>query len=654
MMTPEQAVAVSILICIAGAALTWLTARNRALAGWLAFLAVASTAALIFSAVATVLGGGGSAVSQSFPLLPSLRLVLRFHVDGLTAMFLLLAALIAVPASFYSISYMEHYRDYGVARYYPCFLLFLAAMYGLLSTTDMMWFFVIFWQMMTLPGYALSRFEHKNPGNVRAANRFLWMMQIACAATIIGAEILADAGASANAAGGVKYDFETVSANVPALLQAHPALAAAAFALFLAGFGIKMGMWPFGQFWLPDAHPAAPSPVSAMLSGVMIKTGVYGVMRYFLWLVPTEAQAGFPLAGWGVVVAGLGTITLFTGTMQALKQEQTKRLLAFHSIGQVGYILLGFGVCMTLLPAAGPEVAALAALGMVGALFHTLNHGIFKALLFLNAGSMLHATGTQNLNKLGGLLKFMPLTAATALAASLSISGVPLFNGFASKWTIYVAAVQGSHWAGWLAVCAAIAILTSALTLASFVKFFGASFLSRTSALVKEKAAGGRLEAGAIMQIPQLLLALLCVLLGLLPAIAYGLIHNVLKASPHGFGPALAGAAPAPANLWAGISGDGKSSVFVPLAVAGVLALVFLLARFISSLGGAPRRAAVPWLCGYAREAECNRYVAHGYYGEIKRYFRWLGGAPASQPEKAADRRGAEPAARLNPEGTLK
>ncbi len=127
---------------------------------------------------------------------------------------------------------------------------------------------------------------------------------------------------------------------------------------------------------------------------------------------------------------------------------------------------------------------------MIGALFHTLNHGVFKALLFLNAGSMLHATGTQNLNKMGGLLKYMPLTAATALVASLSISGVPLFNGFASKWTICVATVQGSRQAGYLAVCAAIAILTSALTLASFVKFFGASFLSRTSALVKEKAAG--------------------------------------------------------------------------------------------------------------------------------------------------------------------
>jgi len=635
-MTPEKAVFASILVCIAGAVLTWLTARWRTLAGWLAFLVTAATAALVFCAVATVLTGGASARSETFCNLPAIGVALRLHVDGLTSLFLMLAALIALPASFYSIAYMRHYRDYGVARYYPRFLLFLAAIYGLLSTTDMMWFFFIFWQMMTLPGYALIRFEHKKPANIRAANKFLLMMQIACAATLIGAQILAGAGGSANPAAGPKYDFDTVSTHLPALLCAQPVLAASAFALFLVGFGIKMGMWPFGQLWLPDAHPAAPSPVSAMLSGVMIKTGVYGLMRCFLWLVPAQGQDDFPLARWGLVVAVLGTISLFTGTMQALRQEQTKRLLAFHSIGQVGYILLGFGACLALLPGAGPEVAALAALALIGALFHTLNHGLFKALLFLNAGSMLHATGTQDLNKMGGLLKFMPLTAATALVASLSISGVPLFNGFASKWTIFVATVQGSRQAGYLCVCAAIAILTSALTLASFVKFFGASFLSRTSALVKEKAAArGRLEVGLIMQIPQVLLALLCLLLGLMPAIAYGLIHRALAVSPNGFGQALADASPAPANLWAGLS--GVHALFVPLALLAVLALAFLAARFISKLGGSPRRAAVPWLCGYAREAECNRYAAHGFYGEIKRYFHWLGGAPAPPGEKAAN-----------------
>jgi len=637
MITPEQAVFASIVICLGGAVLTLLTARLRGLAGWLAFAVTMTTAALIFSAVGQVLMHGPSSASETFCAVPAIGFALRLHVDGLTALFLMLAALIAAPASFYSIAYMQHYRAYGVARYYPYFLLFLAAMYGLLSTTDMMWFFLVFWQMMTLPGYALIRFENKKPGNIRAANKYLVMMQIACAATLIGAEILAGGGTSGSASAGPRYEFDTVSANLPALLHGQPVLATVAFALFLVGFGIKMGMWPFGQVWLPDAHPAAPSPVSAMLSGVMIKTGVYGLMRYFLWLVPASAQAEFPLARWGLVVALLGTLSLFTGTMQALKQEQTKRLLAFHSIGQVGYILLGFGACLSLLPVAGPDAAALAALAMVGALFHTLNHGVFKALLFLNAGSMLYATGTQDLNKMGGLLKRMPWTSATALVASLSISGVPLFNGFASKWTIYIATVGGTKYAGYLAVFAAIAILTSALTLASFVKFFGASFLSRTSALVKERAAGtGSLEVNGIMQVPQLLLAAICVLLGLLPAIAYGFIHAVLMASPNGIGQVLGPATVSPAHLWTGLFGVGTTAVFVPLALLVVLALAFLVARLISSLGGARRRAAVPWLCGYAREAECNRYVAHGFYGEIKRYFGWLGGVPAPRPEKPA------------------
>jgi NADH:ubiquinone oxidoreductase subunit 5 (subunit L)/multisubunit Na+/H+ antiporter MnhA subunit len=251
---------------------------------------------------------------------------------------------------------------------------------------------------------------------------------------------------------------------------------------------------------------------------------------------------------------------------------------------------------------------------------------------------------------MGGLLKYMPLTAATALVASLSISGVPLFSGFASKWSIYVATVQGSNVVGWLSLCAAIAILTSALTLASFIKFFGASFLSRSSALVKEKAAVQKLEVGLIMQMPQVLLAVICLLLGIMPAIAYKLIYPALAASPHGIGQILGHNTLAmPANMWAGLGGAGSRSLFVPLALVVVLGLTFLVARFISKLGGAKRRVSPPWLCGYARESECNRYVAHGYYGEIKRYFRWLGGAPAPQPDKSHSSRQSH-----NPEGTLK
>ena len=633
MMTPEQAVLASILICAAGAIATLLVSRYRTVAGWLSFLVTAATAVLILSAVSNVLIAGPSQHPTTFWwTTPEIGVGLRIYVDGLTAMFLMLAVLIALPAAFYSISYMRMYEQYSVARYYPNFLLFLAAMYGLLSTADMMWFFFLFWQLMTLPGYALIRFENRKRENIRAANKYLVMMQIACAATMIGAELLAVTGAATTGVGGLKYDFDTVSAHLPLLLSARPGTTALAFALFLIGFGIKMGMWPFGQIWLPDAHPAAPSPVSAMLSGVMIKTGVYGLMRYFLWLVPAASQADYPFAQWGFVISLLGTITLFTGTMQALKQEQTKRLLAFHSIGQIGYILLGIGVCLALLPARG-EVATLAAIGFFGAMFHVLNHGLFKALLFLNAGSMLYATGTQNLNKMGGMMKFMPVTAVTAIVASFSISGVPLFNGFVSKWTIYVAAVQGSRSAKYLALCAVVAILTSALTLASFIKFFGVSFLSRTSTLVAAQAVSkGRLEVNWMMQAPQVLLALLCILLGILPAIAFNLMQHALAASRQGFGAALADAGPMTGGLLTGIRSTASTALFVPLALAVVLGLAFAVAFAISKLGDAKRRAAAPWLCGYATEADCHRYTAHNFYGEIKRYFRWVGGAPTPEP----------------------
>jgi hydrogenase-4 component B len=624
MWTPEQSVALAILTCTAGAAATLCLARHKSLSGWLAFVTVTIAGLLVLpSAARVLLYGAGSA--ETFFTVQSIGFSLRLHVDGLSALFLALAALVSIPAALYSIDYMRHHLEHGVGRYYPNLLLFIAAMYGLVSTTDVMYFFFIFWQMMTLTGYALIRYEPRKPENVRAANRYLWMMQIACAVTMLGAALLAH-GPVTLPSGELllKYDFEAVSHHLPALLQSQPGLAAFAFALFLVGFGIKTGMWPFGRLWLPDAHPAAPSPVSALLSGVMIKTGVYGILRCFVWLVPADAMTDFPAARWGFVIAILGTITLLTGTLEALRQEQSKRLLAYSTIGQAGYILLAIGVTLALLPSTHPTVQSLGALALLGALFHTVNHGIFKSLLFLNAGSVLHATGSQDLNKLGGLSRHMPLTAFTAFIASAAIAGVPLTSGFASKWTIYAAAIPASVSAKFLPLCVAVAILTSALTLALFVKFYGALFLSRTSALVKSRAAHAHsLEVSWTMRLSQSFLAFLCLAGGLLPFLPLAVVSAALHTSSQ----SLAGIAthalpldnPITATTFATLT---STAAYAPLAVALILLLAFFTVRTVSRLGGAQQRTAVPWLCGYAVENESNRYRAGHLYAEIHRQLK--------------------------------
>ncbi len=623
-------------LCLAGAGASLLVSWNRTLAGWVTFFVTAASSLLaLFAAAAALFRGPETPITLME--LPQFGSALRIYVDGLSGIFLALIATVAGLSSFYSIRYMHHYKDYGVARYYPHFLLFIAGMYGIISTTDLMVFFCFFWQLMTLPSYLLIRYEFRKRENVEAANKYLMMMEVSCVLVMLGAGVLAGP-APVTVAGETlaRFDFDAIRETIRPLFAAQGGTVTLALLLFLIGFGIKAGMWPFGQTWLPDAHPAAPSPVSSLLSGVMIKTGVYGLMRSFLWLIPAGAIADYPAREWGLALAVLGTLTLFFGTMQALKQEQSKRLLAFHSIGQVGYILLGLGACVALLPAgiADAGVLALAVMGLFGALFHTINHGLFKSLLFLDAGSMLYATGTQDLNKLGGLMKWMPWTAVTTLVASFSIAGVPLFNGFASKWSIYVATILGSRSAGYLAVCGVVGILTSALTLASFMKFFGVSFLSRTSKLVAEKGAGRRsLESGPLMQLPQLVLAGLCLGLGLAPAFVYDMLHRALVRSEAGLGSFLTMVPPAAAGNVDGIAAANGTALLVPVVIAAALVITYLIASLISRLGGAERRTAEAWFCGYAREADVHRYTAHNLYGEFKRYFRWVGGMPKSHKE---------------------
>lgn len=637
-MTSPHAIFYALLALLLGAVITLLAAPRRTLAGWLAFLFTAAASALVLLAAGQALVRTPDA-AEIFWALPQFDFALRVYVDGLSAVFLILIALVALPAVFYSIRYMEHYPDYGVARYYPYLLLFLAGMIGLVTTTDALFFFFIFWQLMTLTSFALVRFEHRKAENRRAAWKYLAMMQAACFLTMLGAWLLLP-GLKVTAGGALsRYDFDTISHHLPQLLDGKSWLVTVAFGLFLVGFGIKAGMWPFGQMWLPDAHPAAPSPVSALLSGVMLKTGVYGLIRYFLWLMPASTfKVGkpYPLHLWGWAIALLGTVTLAVGTAQALNQKQTKRLLAYSSIGQVGYILLGLGICLALI---NSPLVTVAALALYAALFHTLNHALFKGLLFLNAGSMLYATGTQDMGRMGGLMKHMPLTAICTLVGVLAIAGAPLTSGFASKWGLYGAAIRGAGEASLLPLCALVAIMTSGLTLAVFVRFFGASFLSRASTLVKEKAGHpGGLRVGWMLLAPKIWLAALCVILGLVPAIGITLIQAALHHSQQGLGVILADATPLVTGGTAGIFGFDLQSALAPLSIAGALAMMLLLARSLGRVGGAARRATTPWLCGYAKEADHNRYQSGHFFGELNRYLRWFGGKPKSVEEVRKER----------------
>ncbi len=627
-MTAETVVVAAVALLLAGAVLVIPVCRNRPLAGRVAAVISGLAGLLTAGAAASVLIFGPG---KAFTLwaLPEYASALRISVDGLSAVFLLLIAVVSALAALYSIQYMEHYPDYALYRYYPYFLLFVAGMYGIVVVTDLMAGFFLLWQLMTLSSYALIRFEYKTRANVRAAIRYLIAMEAACGFILLGAGLLARGPVTLAGEALMRYDFEAIGYGLPELLRTGGGVAAAGLLCFLIGFGIKAGLWPFGQLWLPAAHPAAPSPVSALLSGVMIKTGIYGLMRSFLWLVPAEALDAYPGEVWGLLLAGLGTATLFIGTTQALGQDQSKRLLAFSSIGQIGYILLPLGACVALIKSGSTDENALvlAAIGFTAAVFHTLNHGLFKSLFFLNAGSILYATDTQDLNEMGGLVRSMPATAAATLVGVFSIAGIPLFNGFVSKWSIFLTTVLGSRYAPYLAVCAVVAMLTSVLTLALFLKFFGTSFLSRVSRRVVERAATAKaVDLSWPMLAPQIALAVLCLVLGLVPGIGFGIVHQALAGSQQGLGATLAGVAPFPATGLATVAGPGGLAVLSPLVVAAVVAVLLLVAAGISLAGGAVRRRAEPWLCGYAAETDQMRYGARNLYREVSRYLPWVGG----------------------------
>ena len=381
--------------------------------------------------------------------------------DNLSLIFANLIGLLAFLATLFSFDYIKEREGY----YYGFLLTFIGAMEGAVLAGNFLTLF-LFWELMTAASYFLIIFDGTREAENAGKKYFLMtgLLSLLMLFAIFGLRYLPSCG---------RFEY-----NLFVLA-------------FLLAAGVKAGIVPLHS-WLPEAHPAAPSPVSALLSGVMIKIGIYLLIRIIYPLLT-------PGPNWLFLISFLGAVTILVGVINALAQHDLKRLLAFHSISQVGYILLGIG-CGT-------------GFGLAGGIFHIINHALFKGLLFLISGVILTVYGTRDLDKLSGLFRKLPLTFAACLVASLSISGVPPFNGFASKWIIYQALIAKATPSAYLFLAAAM--FGSALTLASFLKVLAGLFFGNFRApqnLVSEK-----IERGLPFGIPLTVLSLLCIALGIWP-----------------------------------------------------------------------------------------------------------------------------------------
>ena len=533
---------------------------------------------------------------------PSLiRASLAIRVDALSAFFLLIIHGLSAAAAWYAVAYTKKIEG-SLRGFYPPMLLFIFGMAGVVVLDDFFFFFVP-WEFMALSSYLLVVFHKEKAENLAAGFKYFFLTHAGTLALFFGVTLIAVQGA------GGSFAFEDLSAALPALLGARPAFTHFALALIFLGFLVKAGGYPFGMWWLPDAHPAAPSPVSALLSGTMIKLGLYGILRVFLSLVPP----GPWLAPWGFVIAAFGTLSLFFGTMTALVQVDSKRLLAYSSIGQVGYMLLGFGLGLGLLE----RDPALAAVAIIAGLFHLFNHACFKGLLFLNAGVFEVVTGERDLNRLGGLNKVIPVTAVCTIVASLSIAGLPPFNGFSSKWLLYHASVWGGHGTGVVFLLFGIvAIFISAITLALFLKFMGSTIWGAPSPAVRR---AGAVREGPWLGVSQLVLALACVGFGLFPNAGAWLCYQAAGAFAAGQ-PAFATLfGPSPVAMQ--LTDQGAIvGLWSPLVVGSILVVAFVLALGIRRVAAAPRRAVTVWACGSEVPAEELRFRAAGYYTPFKKF----------------------------------
>ena len=570
------------LLAVAACALALsLLGAFRAPRWWLATTLLGTLAAL--AAAAWVLATGDAWEWRSAFLIGGESVHLR--LDGVSAMFLALLAVVGGAATAYSREYWADKTHPVSARAGRCWWSALLLCFGLVLLCSNGLHFLIAWELFTLCAFFLIILDGQRR-DVRAAG---WLY---LAASHAGTLALF-AFFSLLAAHTGSWDLG------PMREQAE---LAPLFWLALFGFGVKTGMFPL-HIWLPSAHANAPSHVSAILSGVAIKMGIYGIVRFSGWL-PTP-----PSAGW--LVTALGVVSAVLGVAFALGQHDLKRLLAYHSVENIGIILMGVGFAMV---ATAYGQAAWGALALAGGLLHVWNHGLFKGLLFLGAGSVLHATGTREMSRLGGLWRVMPWTASLFALGAAAISGLPPLNGFVSEWLVYLGMFDAVNQPGAAVVAAIPAIvllaMTGALALACFVKVCGVVFLGAPRSSAAEHAH----ECGAWMRGSMLVLAAGCVVIGLAPFVFWPAVHTAVVAWRGTWTDV-----PAPESL------TTLGLVHLTLAALAVAGAVWLWRR--AHRGGCTR--ALTWDCGYAAPTARMQYTAGSFAGIITEWFAWI-----LQPER--------------------
>ncbi len=516
---------------------------------------------------------------------------LTMRLDPLSALFALPILVVSALAALYGIGYFSPIPKRGnLSLYWFNFNTLVVSMLVVVTARNGL-LFLLAWELMSLSSFFLVLFE-KDDAMVRRAG---WTYLIA---THIGTAFLLVFFLLLGARSGGTLDFGAFTES--AFL---PGTAGVAFLLAMVGFGTKAGFMPL-HVWLPEAHPAAPSNVSALMSGVMIKTGIYGLVRSLTFL-------GTPAPWWGWVLLAVGAFSGVLGVLFALAQHDLKRLLAYHSVENIGIIALGLGLGVFGLSYHNP---LLIYLGFAGGLFHVVNHALFKSLLFLGAGSVLHSTGTREIDILGGLLKRMPTTGTTFLIGSVAICGLPPLNGFASEFMIYLASLGslsmkgGASTAGFL-VIGSLALI-GGLAVACFTKAFGVIFLGEP----RSEEAEGAHETGKLMGFPLLVLAGFCGILGLTGPLVLKALAPVIAVVAGSGREALPFPYEGAAALWK-ITGA---------SLAGALLLALLL--FIRSRLMAGRAVvSVPtWDCGYIAPTARMQYTASSFADPITRLFRPL------------------------------